>query len=49
MIIKMMEKKLSNSYFSSPAHIYVNLWILYPSARESKISKPIQLYARRQS
>jgi len=25
MIIQLLEKKLSNSHFSSPAHIYVNL------------------------
>ena len=34
---------------SLPPHTFMWFCILFPSARESKISKPIQLYARRQS
>jgi len=45
--IQMFEKNLSNSYFSSPAHISV-IWILYPSARENKQLKSTQPYSKRQ-
>jgi len=44
----MLEKKLSKSKLLLFPSTYV-MWILYPSPRENKKSKPIQLYSRRQS
>ena len=44
---QMLEKKLSKSYFSSPAHMWI--WILCLSARQNKASKSTRLYSIRRS